>query len=220
MLHPHPPRHLRCSVAATPLIAVAVNPSSPLVLRSFTHRLGKYKCFYLITMPPLDPFNSTEARMRLSDRDPARVARQLAPTPTNKYTHTRTHTHTHIQAPWYFDSARFTHNTGPAPQQARRGPSTTPQQDAAPRPRQRHNKQDAAPRQRHRLPKTFPLVTRQGSRSTRRDRFRRPSISTTCCFHHYPRTSTWLFSSLSLIGTHSLPTHCIHHRPGAFWLSS
>jgi hypothetical protein len=90
--------------------------------------------------------------------------------------------------------------------EARRGPSTTPQQDAAPRPRQRHSKQDTAPRQRHRLPKTFPLVTRaQGTRSTRRDRFRR-STSSQCRFCLYYPISIWFFSSFSKVLTHS-PLH-------------
>jgi hypothetical protein len=58
MLHPH---H-RCRyafiltiVAATPIIAVTVNPSSPLALRSFTHRFGKYDCFTLLLLPLLAP---------------------------------------------------------------------------------------------------------------------------------------------------------------------
>jgi hypothetical protein len=45
------------SVAACAIIAVAVNPSSPLVLTSFTRGFGKCKCSCLLTtMPPLDPF--------------------------------------------------------------------------------------------------------------------------------------------------------------------
>jgi hypothetical protein len=42
-------------VAATPIIAVTANPSSPLVLRSFTHRFGKYDRFTLLLLPPLAP---------------------------------------------------------------------------------------------------------------------------------------------------------------------
>jgi hypothetical protein len=35
-------------VAAYAITAVTVNPSSPLALRSFTHRFGKYDCFTLL----------------------------------------------------------------------------------------------------------------------------------------------------------------------------
>jgi hypothetical protein len=95
-----------------------------------------------------------------------------------------------------------------------------PQALEAPRPRQRHSKQDAAPRQRHRLPKTSPLMTRQGTRSTRRDSFLRPTSSPCRFWRLYPISIWFLVLLFFLIGTHSLPTHCIHHRPGAFWLSS
>ena len=46
--HPHHP------LPPTP-IAVTVNPSSPLALRSFTHRFGKYDRFTLLLLPPLAP---------------------------------------------------------------------------------------------------------------------------------------------------------------------
>jgi hypothetical protein len=65
MLHPHHP------LPPTPIIAVTANPSSPLALRSFTHRFGTCDRFTLLLLPPLAPFTLlTEARMRLSDRDP------------------------------------------------------------------------------------------------------------------------------------------------------
>ena len=49
---------------------------------------------------------------------------------------THTHTHTSRRPSSSIQLDLHTTHTGPAPQQARRGPSTTPQQDAAPRPRQ------------------------------------------------------------------------------------
>jgi hypothetical protein len=162
---------------------------------------------------------------------------------THTHAHTHTHTHTHPGALVPRFSSIYTQHTLAAgwpcsvlrnkEQEARRGPSTTPQQDAAPRaprpsasttpqPQQaRSKKQDAAPRQRHRLPKTFPLVTRQETRSTRparRDRFRRPSIS----LPHVASTTTRGSQPGSSLLSHrySLIPHCIRHRPGAFWLGS
>ena len=58
------------------------------------------------------------------------VLGSFPPSPHNTHTHTSRRPSTSIQLDLH------TTHTGPAPQQARRGPSTTPQQDAAPRPRQ------------------------------------------------------------------------------------
>jgi hypothetical protein len=130
---------------------------------------------------------------RFSDRAGSRVARQLPPPTPTPTPHT--HTHPGALVPRFNRFTHKQHTLGLALQQARRGPSTTPQQDAA--PRQRHSKQDAGAQLLDAGPerKTFLPMTRQGTRSTRRGSFRRPA-SSPCRFCHYS-ISTWFFSSFS-----------------------